>query len=120
MPDNASFSKDLRLRKHASFQTVFKKRRRCHGTYYTLCSCSNQRSLPRLGLVASKRNLRLAVQRNRAKRVAREVFRHYQSKLVGLDLVFVVRQAAKDASKEELRRCLEKLLKPFMLASRSS
>lgn len=45
----------------------------------------------RLGLVVAKRHLRLASQRNRVKRLARETFRLYQRELAGLDGIVLAR-----------------------------
>lgn len=46
----------------------------------------------RLGVVASKKLLPRAVERNRVKRIIREVFRHHNIKLCNLDLVVMVRR----------------------------
>jgi ribonuclease P protein component len=46
----------------------------------------------RLGIVASKKILPNAIDRNRAKRFIREVFRHHSIKLWKLDLVVMVRR----------------------------
>lgn len=62
----------------------------------------------RLGIVASKKHLKLAVQRNRFKRVVRESFRQHQQQLVGLDLVVLVRAGAKNTDKQELHQILAK------------
>jgi ribonuclease P protein component len=62
-----------------------------------------------MGAITSKKNLRHAVKRNQAKRIARETFRKAQASLTPVDLVIVALKKANDASKEELRRCLEQL-----------
>ena len=46
----------------------------------------------RLGVVVAKRNVKLAVARNRLKRTVRESFRLQQSCLTGLDIVVVVKK----------------------------
>ena len=46
----------------------------------------------RLGIIASKKLLPNAVDRNRVKRIIREVFRHHNIKLCKLDLVVMVRR----------------------------
>lgn len=46
---------------------------------------------PRLGLVVAKKHARLAVQRNRIKRLLRESFRRHQSVLAGLDIIALAR-----------------------------
>jgi len=59
--------------------------------------CNGKRN-SRLGIVASKRVLSGAVQRNRAKRKVREAFRQHNIKTQQLDLVVVVRSADTQAS----------------------
>ena len=46
--------------------------------------------VPRLGVVASRRVLRRATDRNRAKRHVRESFRHARGRLPNYDIVIVV------------------------------
>lgn len=48
--------------------------------------------LARLGIVVAKRNVKLAVARNRIKRLVRETFRQQQQRLDGLDIVVVVKK----------------------------
>jgi ribonuclease P protein component len=61
--------------------------------FFTLFVRSNGLSLARIGIIASKRVAPRAVDRNRAKRLVREVFRKMRHRLGGTDLVV------------ELRRC---------------
>ena len=52
----------------------------------------NGKPYPRLGLVIAKKNAKLAVQRNRIKRIARESFRLQQQQLGGLDTIVLARK----------------------------
>lgn len=61
--------------------------------YFKLFFVRNQLEKARLGIVAAKRHMPKAVDRNRAKRAIREVFRQHNIKSSGLDLVVVVRRA---------------------------
>ena len=70
----------------------------------------NQLRKARLGLIAAKKSLPLAVSRNRFKRLAREVFREHQQKLRGLDVIFTARSDAGDMRAYELRASLEQLV----------
>lgn len=63
----------------------------------------------RLGLAVSKRKARLAVQRNRLKRLIRESFRVNQQRLSGLDIVVIPRSLANGAGSAALRASLEAL-----------
>jgi ribonuclease P protein component len=60
-----------------------------HFKIFFVRNCLNN---ARLGIVASKKLLPNAVDRNRVKRIIREVFRHHQIKLCNLDLVVMVRR----------------------------
>jgi ribonuclease P protein component len=46
----------------------------------------------RLGMVVAKRNVRLAVDRNKLKRLIRELFRQQHQQMQGLDVVVVVKR----------------------------
>lgn len=62
----------------------------------------------RLGLAISKRNVRLACDRNRIKRLVRESFRLHQCELAGLDFVVMARTAAIHTDHETLFRSLHR------------
>jgi ribonuclease P protein component len=53
-------------------------------------------------MTASAKRIRTAVARNRIRRVVRESFRHIVPSLGGLDVVVIVRDGAREASKAEL------------------
>lgn len=55
-----------------------------------MLTTTNSLPVSRLGLIVSKRNIRLAVNRNKAKRVVRECFRHYLPNLLQLEKQFDV------------------------------
>ena len=64
----------------------------------------------RLGLVIAKKNVRLAVQRNRIKRLLRESFRaHHGSQ--GIDIVVLARRGLDNIDNPELRTQFGRLLK---------
>ena len=69
----------------------------------------NQLKHARLGLIVSKKTGgKLAVDRNRIKRVIRESFRHQQHQLDGLDIVVVTRGGANNVTNFNLRLELDK------------
>ena len=72
----ARFRKTQRVRRRGEFQTVFDQGVRIHGRYLTVVMAPASGALSRLGIIASKK-LGIAVSRNRAKRLIREVFRHH-------------------------------------------
>lgn len=62
--------------------------------YFKLFFVRNQLKKARLGIVAAKRHMPRAVDRNRVKREIRDVFRRHSITESGLDLVVMVRRDA--------------------------
>lgn len=63
------------LRGHNDFQKVYKNGKRYEGSFMTAFVLPNRLSHHRLGITASRKAVGKAVQRNRAKRLLREIFR---------------------------------------------
>ena len=70
----------------------------------------NTRSSARLGLVIAKKNVVLAVQRNRIKRQLRNTFRHNKELLNKLDVVVLARKDADKLNSKELVDTIDSLL----------
>ena len=85
-----------------SYQRVFKKAHRSRDKLFTVLSRENRGKSARLGLAISKKNCRLAVHRNRLKRVVRESFRSHKDTLGELDFVVMCQADASRASNKEL------------------
>lgn len=68
----------------------------------------NQRPTPRLGFIISKKNIRLAVQRNRIKRLTRDYFRLHQTDFNNLDIIFMARKGLDKLNNEDLKILLQK------------
>jgi ribonuclease P protein component len=64
----------------------------------------------RLGLIVAKKKERLAVNRNRVKRLIREVFRARQPEIRGLDLVVRLRSRVSKNNARQMVREMENLL----------
>jgi ribonuclease P protein component len=88
-------SRDDRVRRRPEFERAYDTGVRLHGRFMTLFVVPNGIHRCRLG-VAATRKLGSAVVRNRAKRLARELFRR-QKPPAGLDLVVVPRPEMLDA-----------------------
>jgi ribonuclease P protein component len=84
-----------RLLKRLEFERIYKTGERRHGQLMTLFMASASGACTRVG-VAATRKLGSAVTRNRAKRLAREVFRRHQPP-GGIDVVIVPKLGMVDA-----------------------
>jgi ribonuclease P protein component len=111
-----------RIRRRTEFKHVYEKGSRVHGRYSTIFVLPNSQGIGRLGIAATKK-LGGAVQRNRAKRLIREVFR--RNKIAsGFDVVVVPRRELLEASlsaiETDYRSTLERRLRPRRDASAPS
>ncbi|MBX9810297.1 MAG: ribonuclease P protein component [Burkholderiales bacterium] len=80
-----------RLRKRYEYEAVFTHGRVVSSRLYVIRARPNNLSRARLGLVASRKALPRAVDRNRGKRLVREVFRQAQQDLMAMDIVVQLR-----------------------------
>ena len=107
------FRHEERIRRRAEFQLVYEQGARIRGRFSTIFLLPNKRSVGRLGIAAT-RKLGGAVQRNRAKRLIREVFRR-NNLAAGFDVVVVPKRELLDASltalEAEYRYNLERSLR---------
>jgi ribonuclease P protein component len=88
-----------RIRRRPEFERAYSGGVRVHARFMTVIVVPNSCTYPRLGVAAS-RKLGAAVSRNRAKRLARELFRCHKSLFdaqPGLDVVIVPRREMLDA-----------------------
>ena len=92
------FPRQRRIRKRREFSSVFDSGQRIHGRFFTFLLLQTTLDRSRLGIVAS-RKIGGAVQRNRAKRLIREMFRTEVrlSSTVAIDLVVIPRRELLDA-----------------------
>lgn len=79
-----------RIRRRPDFERVYNAGTRVQGRFMTVMVLPTSGAMSRLG-VAATRKLGSAVDRNRAKRLAREVFRR-QKVAAGLDVVVIPRR----------------------------
>lgn len=91
--ERSRFSKSKRLLNANDYSHVFDKPDvRASHQHLLLLGRLNGLNEHRLGLVIAKKNVRLAVQRNRVKRVAREFFRLLPENEPALDVVLLARR----------------------------
>jgi len=84
-----------RIRRRPEFERIYREGARIHGRFMTLFVLPNGGTASRFG-VAATRKLGSAVERNRAKRLAREMFRRHKI-AAGFDIVVVPRREMLDA-----------------------
>jgi ribonuclease P protein component len=102
------FRPEEHIRRRAEFQVVYDRGAKLHSRYSTVFILPNDRGVGRLGIAAT-RKLGGAVQRNRAKRLIREVFR--RNKIAnGFDVVVVPKRDLLDASLSTLETDYRALL----------
>ena len=89
-----------RIRRRPEFDRVYTEGARVHGRFMTVFVLPNGGTVARLG-VAATRKIGSAVERNRAKRLAREIFRR-QKVGAALDVVVVPRREMLDAPFDSL------------------
>ena len=107
---DSCFGKTSRLLKASDYKRVFDHApfRASHENLLIL-SRSNELDHARLGLVVAKKNVRLAVSRNRFKRLVRESFR--QQHLPPIDVIVLARRNADVLSNSDLLSLLDQLWK---------
>ena len=103
-PPNQRFRPDNRLRSQPEFQRVFQGKRlgsREFVLYY--------RSAPiaKLGIIISKKNVKLATRRNRIKRVVREWYR--LNDRPEQELIVIANRAADALTNAQILQCLDRL-----------
>ena len=94
-PKSTRFRRPEHVRKRADFELIYKTGFKRSGRLMTMFTRDRDAATPRLGIAAT-RKMGPAVQRNRAKRLVRELFRHHKPP-GGVDVVVVPRREILDA-----------------------
>jgi ribonuclease P protein component len=103
----ASLPKQAKLLKAAEFNYVFDKAVRSSDRYFTVLARPNVLSHARLGMAFTKKRVKLAVTRNRLKRITRESFRLTKDKFAA-DFIVLAGAKCAQANNQELFKSLEK------------
>jgi len=101
------FTRSSRLINANEYANVFAQACKQSNKHFTLLSRHNELGVARLGLAIAKKQLRLAVARNRIKRLVRESFRHHQELLSGFDIVVLTRRSVQDCTNQDILSQLE-------------
>jgi len=87
-----------RIRKKKDFLFLYKKGKRFRGRYFTLIYLSNELSFSRMGVVVSKKTGN-SVQRNKAKRWIRNLFRSNKEFFSNpMDIIIIIKKEIQEAS----------------------
>ena len=89
-----------RIRRRPEFERVYKSGAKAHGRFMTVFVLPNGGAWPRLG-VAATRKIGSSVDRSRAKRLVREIFRRHKT-ASALDIVVIPRREMLHAPFESL------------------
>ena len=112
------FSRIYRLSSDSDFQFVFAKPHKVKHHALIALYRSNKQPVARLGIIVNKHHVRLAVGRNRIKRLIRESFRHVKDKLKGLDIIVLIRSKCSPADKLSFRNDVDHLWQLIISSSK--
>ena len=105
------FGRDSRILSRARFEELYASDTKRVGRYLVAWHAPSATGSHRLGVTAAKRTFRDAHERNRAKRLMREAFRHLRPSFAGgpWDLVLVAKRRILEAKEPEVRADLAKV-----------
>jgi ribonuclease P protein component len=104
-----SFSRQSRLLNAKAYKNVMSEPSfRVSSKYLVILAKNNDLTFPRLGLIASKKNVRKAVSRNQIKRLTREYFRLHQFEFNALDIVVIIKHGLDVESKVDIREQIKR------------
>ena len=105
--------KHAKLLKAADYNHVFEKAVRSSDRYFTVLARPNKLQHPRLGMAFTKKRVKLAVDRNRLKRISRESFRLSQlaslsgQNTIGIDFIVLAGAQCVKATNQQLFESLQ-------------
>lgn len=115
---NQEFPRHCRLLTAGDFRCVFDNAEiKVSNKHFLLLAKRNTLDNPRIGFVLSKKNIKLAIDRNRVKRLTREVFRLKRETLPSIDIVFLGRRGLGDLDNTAFRFQFEGALKKLISKS---
>lgn len=107
---STGFPKASRLLNASDFDAVFAKNQfKVANRQFLVLALAQQTPCSRLGMVVAKKNVPLAVQRNRIRRLIRDSFRSNREHLDQLDIVVLVRKGADKLANSDIRNSLQAL-----------
>jgi len=110
---DARYRPQDRIRKRSEYKVIYDKGQRIPSASFVLFVMRNAVGRPRLGITATRR-IGGAVQRNRAKRLVREIFRRHKADIDSVDIVVNARAALPGAVYARLEaEFLSRLISPL-------
>lgn len=113
------FNREQRLLTPGHFKQVFDNPSRYGSSHFTILITSNPDSNNRLGMAIAKKRVKLAVQRNRMKRLVRESFRQNQHNLPAVDVVVMVKSGIDKLDNAIINQQLEKIWRKIIQRHKS-
>lgn len=104
-----AFTSSQRIRNSSNFEFAL-RHKGLTNKWFTVYAIDSKHHFARLGMIASKRIIPKAVNRNLAKRLIREVFRLACSNLPNLDFIVRIRRDLSVCNREEARSALLQLM----------
>jgi len=90
-----TFPKEVRLLTASDYSNVFQDvQLRVSSKNFLILARTYEKNHPRLGIIIAKKNVKLAVERNRLKRQLRETYRKQRQVLPSLDIVVLAKKGA--------------------------
>jgi ribonuclease P protein component len=112
LPVSFSLPKRNKLLNKKEFSWVFEKATyKASHRYCLILARESQTGQSRVGLVIAKKHIKLAVDRNRVKRLIRESFRHNQHQLIKIDAIVLSRNGLADIGNPAIYEMLNQLWK---------
>ncbi|MDO6562372.1 ribonuclease P protein component [Amphritea sp. 1_MG-2023] len=104
-----SYPRQLRLLTGGDFKQVFSRASlKVSDKHLLILARPNELEHSRVGFVFSKKNIRLAVNRNRVRRIIRESFRLNQHKLPNVDIVILARPGLGNLDNSEVQALISR------------
>lgn len=104
-----SYPRRLRLLTGRDFQSVFDDvQLKVPDQPLLILSRPNNLGQARIGFVISKKNVRLAVKRNRVRRIIRESFRLNQHNLPAVDIIILARKGLGEMENQDVHKLMKK------------
>ena len=114
------YSRRHRFTQRGAFGPVIRGTRKVRGLVAVLHVAAGTAGISRFGVALTRRVIPQAVDRNRVKRAAREIFRRHAVKSAGLDLVLMLRSRLDAAGEAALPAEIDDLFQQAMRRSARS